>query len=376
MSLLIGADLVPTRVNFQLFSEGKAHVLIGEELKEIFDSVDFKIFNLEIPLCDVSSPIEKCGPALSAPIDTIAGYKAIGVDLLTLANNHIMDQGKSGFLSTLKTLNAHGICRVGAGENLEEAMKPFVLEKEGKKIGIYACAEHEFSIADENTPGANPFDPLETPDHISELKAVCDYVIVLYHGGKEHYRYPSPMLQKHCRKMIKKGADLVLCQHSHCVGCEEKYHAGTIVYGQGNFLFSYRDSEFWKTSLLVKINDDFSIEYIPLVSQESGVRIAKDEEIEAILGGFFARSEEIKDPEKLKKHYDEISKKELETYLVILGSVNKNGFLFRAMNKLTRHKFLKWWLKRKFRKDQLIKIQNAIECEAHRELLLNGLKNN
>jgi len=55
---------------------------------------------------------------------------------------------------------------------------------------VYTCAEHEFTIATENTPGANPFDPLESLDHIQELKSKCDFVLVLYHGEKAHYRYP------------------------------------------------------------------------------------------------------------------------------------------------------------------------------------------
>ena len=127
---------------------------------------------------------------------------------------------------------------LGVGENKTISAKPFVLSVSNKKIGVYACTEHEFSIAEDNKPGANPFDPLESFDHVSNLKKDCDYVIVLYHGGKEHYRYPSPMLQRVCRKFVEKGAGLVICQHSHCIGCEEKYLDGTIVYGQGNFIFN------------------------------------------------------------------------------------------------------------------------------------------
>lgn len=76
---------------------------------------------------------------------------------------------------------------------------------------MYACTEHEFSIVTNYAPGANTYDPLETPDYIRSLKDKCDYLIVLYHAGKEHYRYPSPYLQKVCRKMVEKGADLVIC---------------------------------------------------------------------------------------------------------------------------------------------------------------------
>ena len=87
-------------------------------------------------------------------------------------------------------------------------------------------------LLDEKAPDV---DPAEQKDN------KCDYTIVLYHGGKEYYRYPSPNLQRVCRYMIEKGTDLVICQHSHCIGCEENYLSGKIVYGQGNFIFDCDD---------------------------------------------------------------------------------------------------------------------------------------
>jgi hypothetical protein len=71
---------------------------------------------------------------------------------------------------------------------LKEAAQPYIWEQKGIRVGIYACAEHEFLIATEYSPGATPFDPLESLDHIQDLANKCDYLIVLYHGGKEHYR--------------------------------------------------------------------------------------------------------------------------------------------------------------------------------------------
>lgn len=81
-------------------------------------------------------------------------------------------------------------------KNLEEATKPYIVKINGITVGIYCCAEHEFTIATAQKAGANPFDALESLDQVYRLKSICDYVIVLYHGGKEHYRYPSPYLQK------------------------------------------------------------------------------------------------------------------------------------------------------------------------------------
>ena len=207
MNIIIGADLVPTKSNIELFEKGDVDTLIGRELTDIIRSADYRIFNLEVPLVNESSPIKKCGPNLIAPTQCISAYKAMEIDLLTLANNHILDQGIKGLDSTIKTLKKADISYIGVGNSIKDASKPKIINCEGKKIGIYACVEHEFTVATEKESGANPIDLLETPDHIVELKKQCDYVIVLYHGGKEQYRYPSPNLQKTCRKLEEKGDD-------------------------------------------------------------------------------------------------------------------------------------------------------------------------
>ncbi|EYE87683.1 hypothetical protein Q428_12030 [Fervidicella metallireducens AeB] len=204
MQLLIAGDLVPTKPNIALFNKGDSKSLLGEELYSLWDSADIRIFNLEVPLTEKEEPIPKCGPNLIAPTSTINGIKALNPSLLTLANNHILDQGELGFKSTQDILNKNNIPFIGIGNNLSEASKPYIIQQDGLKIGVYNCAEHEFTIATEETPGANPFEPLESLDQIHNLKEECDYVIVLYHGGKEHYRYPSPYLQKVCRKMAQK----------------------------------------------------------------------------------------------------------------------------------------------------------------------------
>ena len=373
MRIFIGADFVPTLSNYELFSRADTKELVGVELVGLLKNADYRIFNLEVPLTDKKSPIDKCGPNLIAPTNTINAYKSIGADLLTVANNHIWDQGEQGFFSTIDVLNKSGIAHVGGGKNLSEAQKPYIIEVEKRKIGVYACAEHEFSVATNYKSGANPFDPLESLDHIQELKQQCDFVIVLYHGGKEHYRYPSPNLQKVCRKIIDKGANLVVCQHTHCVGCEEKYKDGTIVYGQGNFLFDMQENEFWNTSLLVEIKDNLEIDYVPLVKQSNGVRLAEENKKAEILDGFYKRSEQIKQDGFIETQYIEFAKKMKEGYLLNVSSI-KYGFIFKVLNKLTKRRFLSWYIKRKYKKSKLLTIRNYIECEAHRELFLKGIE--
>jgi len=371
MILLIAGDLAPTKSNIDLFNHADTKALLGEELLFIWNSADIRIFNLETPLTDIEDPIDKCGPNLIAPTSAIKGIKALEPSLLTLANNHILDQGEQGLKSTIKVLNKNDIPYIGVGENLTEASKPYIIKKDRLKVGIYACAEHEFSIAGENIPGANPFDPLESLDHIQELKTKCDYAIVLYHGGKEHYRYPSPYLQKVCRKICEKGADLVICQHSHCIGCFEQYEGSTIVYGQGNFIFDKSKSEYWDTSILVKleINDSqVDTEYIPITRKGNGVRLATGQAAKEILDGFQRRSKEILQEGLIEKQYQEFAQANIQSYLGRFSGLGK--WISRIDSRLLNGMFTK----KIYNKQKLLALQNFIECEAHRELVITGLK--
>ena len=370
MNLIIGGDLVPTQSNIDFFSNADITALLCEELLLLWNSADMHIFNLEVPLCDKQEPIQKCGPNLIAPISTVNGIKALNPTLLTLANNHILDQGEQGLKSTEDILNKNEIPFIGVGDNLSEASKPYILEQDEVKIGVYACAEHEFTIATENTLGANPFCPLESFDHIQSLKEKCDYVIVLYHGGKEHYRYPSPYLQKVCRKMVQKGADLVICQHSHCIGCYEEYKDSTIIFGQGNFLFDHSDSEFGKTGLLIKvsISDKVQIDYIPIVKAGNGVCLADGQATGDVLVSFRKRSDEILKEGFIEQQYRQFAQKNRDSYLRRFSGFGK------WLSRIDRRLLNGMLVRKKYNKKQLLAIQNYIECEAHRELIIAGLK--
>lgn len=370
MQILIAGDLVPTSTNFDLFEDENSKRLLGEELSSLWNSVDMRIFNLEVPLTDKHTPIQKWGPNLIAPTRTIKGIKKLNPSLITLANNHILDQGINGLNSTIALLQDNKIPFIGAGENIYDASEPYILRRNGITLGIYACAENEFTIATERSPGANPFDPLESLDHIYKLKSECDYVVVLYHGGKEHYRYPSPYLQKVCRKIVEKGADVVICQHSHCIGAFENYNNSTIIYGQGNFIFDKLENEYWRTSILIDINIDkcVNVSYVPIIKANNSVRLATDRESHDILAAFNNRSNELQKEGVIEAKYEQFANEKIEGYLRALSGVGK--WSSRIDRKLMNGRLIK----RKYSQSTLLAIQNYIECEAHRELLLKGLK--
>ena len=375
MKLYIGADFVPTDINKRLFEEGNGEALLGKELYEILKHSDLNIFNLEVPLTDVETPIVKFGNNLIAPSKTVYGYKALEPIFLTLANNHSLDQGVEGLTTTLNLLKQHEIAHAGAGANLKEAKKPFIFEKDGVRIGFYLCTENEFTMATSHSMGANPFDVLDSFDEVAALKEQCDYVIVLYHGGKEYYRYPSPMLQRYCRKFIDKGANLAICQHNHCVGSREDYNGGSIIYGQGNFIFNsefyVNHREFVKDSLLIRVEatkDSFVICELPIRMSDNGTRLATDAEAAETLAGYKKRSEEIKHPHFVISNYKAFADTHVKRYLrEFLG----RSFIIRAINALFGRKLMQLILG----PTSYLAIQNYLECEAHHELFLRGIKN-
>jgi poly-gamma-glutamate synthesis protein (capsule biosynthesis protein) len=366
--MAVCGDLVPTGSNAAFFARGEIENAMDEGLLSRLMESDARVINLETPLTDGGAPIVKAGPALRAGAACATGLARLS-PVLALANNHILDQGSAGLLDTIHALEGEGLACFGAGKNLSEASKPYIVEKDGLRVGVLAVAEREFSVAGEASPGANPFDPLETPDHVMRLKAECDYVVVLYHGGVECTRYPSPMLRKTLRKIAEKGASLIVCQHTHCVGCFEEYMGATIVYGQGNLLFDRKNDEYWRTALVVMatFGTAMTVQYVPVVHEGCRALLAQGNEARAILDGFHARSREILTPGFIERMFSKRSAEALDDTLYALSG--KDRLIVKIDRKLGG--FL---TRRAFTRRRMIDLINRIECEALREQLLTGLK--
>lgn len=371
--IVIGADIVATDNNYQAFVKGDRNALIGDGLCNLLDKSDYIILDMEVPFCDDGTPIVKYGPNMKCTTNTIEGYKSINSCFYTLANNHILDYGVVGLNSTIDLLNKYKIAYSGVGINLEEASKPYIATIGDSKIGIYCCADHEFSIATTSRAGVNPFDPLNSFGHVSKLKSSADFVIILYHGGKENFRYPTPYLQKVFRKFIDCGADIVVAQHTHCIGCYEMYSGGLLLYGQGNFISDYGKNPLWDTSLLLVVgidNGKLSYEYIPIVKKGAYVRLAEDEDKENILNDFYKRSDDICKEGYIDSIYAEEIEGEVLSYLRRLSGGYGNNIISRAINRFTDSFLLKTAYKKKY----FPAILNCLECDSHREALVTYLR--
>ena len=297
MKLILCGDLCPTAPTRPYFDRGDLNALFGDTVT-LIQSGDFAVVNLECALTDGDRAIRKLGALLKgAPADARV-VAACGFTHAGLSNNHTLDYGVVGMRDTVAALREAGVTPFGFGENDRDSRQTLYLEKDGLRVGIVAVCEHEYTYALRDQFGANPFDPFDTMEDIAAAKAGADRVIVLYHGGKEHSEYPSPRLRKACRAMVRAGADVVLTQHSHCIGCRETCRGGEILYGQGNFLFlDSLDNPQWHSGLIaeVELGERTEVRYHPVIVTDTGVRLADEEEKEALLAAMDRRGEILQD---------------------------------------------------------------------------------
>lgn len=371
VSVLIGGDVCPIGRNEALFQQGDAPAILNDLAAE-FERSDLAVINLECPLIRKPSPSEKRGPTFGVPDTCVRGLKAIGIDVAGLANNHIMDHGPGGLRTTIDALEASGIGHVGAGENLDAASQMVIRVVRGIRVGILALAEHEFGIASPETPGANPLSPIDFVRHMRVHRDRVDYLIVLLHGGKEYYPYPSPELQKVCRFMVEEGTDAILCQHSHCPGCYEHYRGGHIVYGQGNFLFDrqLRKRKNANRGFLVRlsITAEKTAEMVLLPYIQSpefrGARRMPPDAALAFRSELEQRSARAMDDLFVAEHWRKFCRARRHFYFSVLRG---HDIPMQALNRITRFTDLL------YSKRALLALLNVVRCEAHRETLLSIL---
>ena len=331
MKILVLGDVCPRETTNPYFKSGDIDTLFTDT-RSLFAKKDIAFVNLECALTESDGAIKKFGPNLKGCKETAAVLRDLGVTVCGLSNNHVFDFGKAGARDTVAALEEAGIDYTGFGENYDDSRQNYIVEKNGEKIAIIAVCEHEYSYALPDRMGSRPYDEYDTLADIRKMKSECDRIIVIYHGGKEFCRYPSPRLYKAAHAMADAGADLFVAQHSHCICCYEEYNGCHILYGQGNFNFIYPElsklesSVGWGSCLAVEYDtDDKSVKFTPIVEYEDkGVTIAKGEYGKSLMDDFYARCEELKTG-KWRRGWHEFAESLRPTYTKIVRNAFADG---------------------------------------------------
>ncbi len=210
---------------------------------DVLKSADITIGNLECPITSTGMAADKTYTFMAPPA-AAESLSFAGFDLVSLANNHVLDYGITGLQSTLDHLSAEGILSAGAGIDAANAYAPVYVESQGLLLAFLAYVDvpttdydYKAWTAGENKPGVAWVNPDRMAADIQEAKTKADLVIILMHNGYEIVQKVSEDQQIQARLAIESGADLVIGSHPHVLQRVETYQEGLIVYSMGNFVF-------------------------------------------------------------------------------------------------------------------------------------------
>jgi poly-gamma-glutamate synthesis protein (capsule biosynthesis protein) len=213
-------------------------------VRSLIEGADLAIANFENPAPNRVRWHTR-GTVFSADPALIDGIAAVGIDYLSLANNHIRDAGGQGIIQTIANITRRGIEVSGAGEDLAAARKPAMLEATGMTVAVLgydAIAAYYHASADKI--GSAPLTAsIVRADIKAARSAGADLVIVFPHWGTEYRSKPFAAQQRLARLIIDSGADVVIGNHAHWAAAMEVYDGKPIWYALGNFVFDQTWSE-------------------------------------------------------------------------------------------------------------------------------------
>ncbi len=367
MRVLIAGDYCD-RLRVSSYLKNRLYSDLFDDIKPIVELHDFSIVNFEFPLIKSKmSPIKKWGPNLWGNEVAAEALKYAGFNTCTLANNHILDQGSDNLLFTVEVLNRLGFNIVGAGKNLEEASQILYLEKESERLAVINCCEHEFSIAGDERPGANPLNPIKQFYSIRTARDNADYVIVIVHGGHELYQLPSVRMKNTYKYFVDLGADAVVNHHQHCYSGYEVYNGKPIFYGLGNFLFDGASKNgIWNEGYIVSLDLQKGIKPVYRVipynqcDYEPGVHLLKENENTVFNERLLKLNEIIANDDLLKEEFEKWALSNDKDFLSIFQPYN-----LRVLNGLYHRGLVPSFLNEK----KLLHIHDLLRCESHLDRL-------
>lgn len=330
---------------------------------------DINIVNFEAPIKNSNSKkILKSGPNLSQSKESAIFLEQNGFNLVSLANNHVMDYGEEALKNTMACFKK--ATTIGAG-TWEEAYKIKSFEVEHKRFGFLALTQHEFGVLAEKTGNEHcigsawMLHPM-VDELILKGKKENDYLFILPHAGIENQYQPLPELRTLYKHWINMGADGVIASHPHTPQGWETYNGKPIVYSLGNFCFKNHSAKlppYWFYGLIanIEINEekiDLDIHGLHYDINTGLISVTKEDSFCSHLSTINKVLQD--EPQYLK---------DVERYCKELMPVYDRAFAESGYAKYDSKKYIKLLLKKMFwqqRPTNMMHLMNNLRCEVHR----------
>ncbi len=272
VSLLFAGDLLLSGAILRQYDrhEGQITGLTVESLLDKMNKADIFMVNHEFPFSDRGEPMPNKEYTFRTPLDRLHLLGDLGIDIVSLANNHALDYGLDALMDTFTALDDADVKYVGAGENLERAKALEIIEKNGRKIGFLAASRvipvTNWNATDTKAGLFTTYDPTRLIEEIEAADAECDFLVVYVHWGLEYHETPEQYQVTMAHQYIDAGADAVIGSHPHVVQGVSYYKGKIIAYSLGNFIFGNTIKQGMMLELTLGTDDEVKAELVPFYS--------------------------------------------------------------------------------------------------------------
>lgn len=226
------------------------------QTRSILQSGDMTFANLETPITP-GKPVLTGSMTFRSDPGVEKAMKSAGIDIVSLANNHTMNQGAKGLRDTFSYLDKVGIAHTGAGSTLDAALRPAIATVRSVRFAFLAFNDSDVvpasTGAGPNHAGTALMDTVRMVKSVKAARKKADVVIVSMHSGTEYTPKPNARQQRFARAAIDAGAEMVIGHHPHVVQTVEKYKGKWILYSLGNFIFDQMWSRETRQGVIAKI---------------------------------------------------------------------------------------------------------------------------
>lgn len=271
-TIILTGDVLFANAFKAAYDAGGIERVVSPELLEQLKAADILMVNNEFPFSDRGEPMAdkqftfRCSPSYAKALNEM------GVDIVSLANNHTLDYGRAALSDTFNALDGAGILYGGAGDSVDRAKEVQVVEVNGKKYGFIAVSRVVPS-ADWKIESATPglftcYDAAALIEVIKEAKQTCDFVTVFPHWGTEYSEQPNPVQRELAKQCMDAGADLIVGAHTHCLEGIGYIDGKPVFYSLGNFIFGQNIDR--SAAVKVTVAEDGTVSYalIPVYASD------------------------------------------------------------------------------------------------------------
>ena len=264
---------------------GEISSVIDETLLTAMREADAAVINNEFPYATGGTPTAGKTFTFRAPPERSYYLREMGVDMVTLANNHTYDYGETGLIQTLEALENAGVAYTGAGRDIAAASAAWHFEKGDTKIAVIAATDIEETEppdtkgATEGSPGVfRTVDDTLLLERIRQEKEAGYFVIVCMHWGRELESAINWLQERQAPEIAAAGADLIVGAHPHILQQISYIDGVPVVYSLGNFLFNSRTLD--SAILKAEINENRleTLTFVPAIQSGCTVRVASEGE--------------------------------------------------------------------------------------------------